>query len=139
MSYLLDTCVVSEMVKSRPNPKVIKWVRSCQEDDLFLSVIVVGEIQKGVSRLPESATKKQLEQWLESQLIHRFAGRIVTIDGHVARKWGEILAKCELSGKVISVIDAFVAASGLAHNLTVVTRNTDHMKQSGVSLHNPWQ
>ena len=139
MSYLLDTCVVSELVKSNPNPKVISWVNSRHEEDIFLSSITIGEIQKGISRLPESSKKDELQEWLERQLIERFPRRVLGIDLKVARKWGEIQALSEKSGVKMPVIDSLIASIGVVHNLTVVTRNTRDMEASGVGLFNPWE
>ena len=139
MSYLLDTCVVSELVKPNPNPKVISWVNSRHEEDIFLSSITIGEIQKGISRLPESSKKDELQEWLERQLIERFHRRVLGIDLKVARKWGEIQALSEKSGVKMPVIDSLIASIGVVYNLTVVTRNTRDMEASGVGLFNPWE
>ncbi|MFC1824071.1 type II toxin-antitoxin system VapC family toxin [Thermodesulfobacteriota bacterium] len=138
MNFLLDTCVLSELVKPRPNKKVIAWITSCREQNLFLSVITVGEIQKGVSLLPKSNKKNELHSWLESELIKRFDRRILGIDVHVARKWGEIQALSEKNGTPMPVIDSLIAAIGLIYDLTVTTRNTEDMKSTGVRLFNPW-
>jgi predicted nucleic acid-binding protein len=142
MNFLLDTCVISELVKPRPNKKVIAWISSCREQSLFLSAITIGEIQKGILLLPnsnkKSNKKNELLFWLESELIKRFERRILGIDVHVARKWGEIQAFSEQKGITMPVIDSLIAAIGLIHDMTVVTRNTEDMKSSGVRLFNPW-
>ena len=138
MRYLLDTCVISEMIKPQPEEKVIAWIRSCEEDKLMLSVITIGEIQKGISKLPGNKRKRKLQQWVDEKLKERFMGRIVAVDIEIAQKWGEILAYAEGQGKVIPAIDALIAATGIVHNLTVVTRNVSDMNMSGVLLFNPW-
>jgi predicted nucleic acid-binding protein len=139
MNYLLDTCVISELVKKNPNPKIIDWVRSCKEDTLFLSVLTLGEIQKGITKLPDSQRKEQLEFWIEHELPQRFKGRILDITSIVAKKWGDIQGNAEQQGVKMPVIDGLIAATGLVHDLTVVTRNDSDMKIGGVKLFNPWQ
>jgi predicted nucleic acid-binding protein len=139
MNYLLDTCVISELVKPRPNKKVLTWISSCREHSLFLSAITIGEIQKGVSLLPKSNKKNELHSWLEIELIKRFDRRILGIDAHVARKWGEIQALSEKDGITLPALDGLIAAIGLVNDMTVVTRNTEDMKSSGVRLFNPWE
>ena len=90
MKYLLDTCVISELVKSTPESKVVNWINSCHEEAFFLSTLTIGEIQKGITKLWDSKRKEELQTWLDSELRERFAGRILNIDAEVAKKWGEI-------------------------------------------------
>ena len=138
MNYLLDTCIISELIKPKPNSKVIKWLRSCREESLFLSSLTIGEIQKGISKLSESRKKNELQTWLDVELALRFDRRILGIDIAVAKKWGDIQASSELAGNKMPVVDSFIASIGIVHDLTVVTRNTADMKPSGVTLLNPW-
>jgi predicted nucleic acid-binding protein len=138
--YLLDTCVISELIKPEPEAKVASWLLMQREESLFLSVITIGEIQKGISKLSkESRRKNELLSWLDSELLPRFHNRILGIDVHVARKWGEIQATAEKSGIKMPLIDSLIAAIGLVYGMTVVTRNTDDMIASKVGLYNPWQ
>ncbi len=139
MNYLLDTCVISELIKPKPSPKVIKWLRSCQEESLFLSSLTIGEIQKGISKLPDSRKRKKLQIWLDSELTQRFDKRLIGIDFKVAQKWGEIQASSEIAGVKMPVIDSLIASIGLLYDMTVVTRNTGDMQNSGVRLFNPWE
>ena len=139
MNYLMDTCVISELVKPKPNAKVIKWLRSCQDESLFLSSLTIGEIQKGISRLPNSRKKIKLQNWLDSELIQRFDERILGIDFKVAQKWGEIQVASEIAGIEMPVIDSLIASIGIVFDMTIVTRNTADMKNSGVRLFNPWE
>ena len=139
MNYLLDTCVISELIKPKPSSKLIKWLRSCQEESLFLSSLTIGEIQKGISKLPDSGKRKKLQNWLDSKLTQRFDKRIIGIDFKVAQKWGEIQASSEIAGVKMPVIDSLIASIGLLYDMTVVTRNTEDMKNSGVRLFNPWE
>lgn len=138
MNYLLDTCVISEMVKSEPNKNVIDWVSSQDENHLFLSVITLGEIQKGISKLNESKKKKTLRIWLQSDLLERFSGRIIPIDDQIAMNWGVVQASAEREGFIIPSIDGLIAATAITRNMTVVTRNVPDMEPSGVLLLNPW-
>ena len=98
MRYLLDTCVISELVSATPNPKVIQWVDSIDEERLFLSVITIGEIKKGVEKLPTSKRKSALKEWLEDELLVRFNGRLLPIDTRVVLVWGELIASLEKQG-----------------------------------------
>lgn len=139
MNFLLDTCVISELIKIQHNQNVIDWVNSCAEETFFLSSLTIGEIQKGISKLPNSKKKSTLQNWLDKSLFVRFDRRILPIDAIVAQKWGEILSFSEKNGYRLPAIDSLIAATAIVHNMTLVTRNTQDMVHSGVSLHNPWQ
>ena len=139
MNYLLDTCVISEIIKPEPNQKVIGWIAEQSEQHLFLSVIVLGEIQKGISKLSSSKKKAALQLWLQNDLQERFNGRIVPINEDVALNWGIIQASAEQQGKIIPSIDGLIAATAVAYKMTVVTRNVQDMAASGVQLLNPWE
>lgn len=138
MSFLLDTCVLSELLKIKPDRNVIEWISSVDEDQLYVSVITIGEIQKGISRLPHSKKRKQLEDWIEFDLRERFKNRILPIDEDVALLWGQLLGELEQKGKRIPVIDAMIAANALNNNLTVVTRDIKDLSATGVDIYNPW-
>lgn len=138
MNYILDTCVLSEMVKPDPAKLVIEWICEQDENNLYLSVITIGEIQKGISKLPQSHKKKELQNWLQVDLRDRFNGRILAIDDQVAIAWGTIQATAECNGSPIPSIDGLIAATGISHNMTIVTRNIHDMAPSGATLFNPW-
>ena len=138
MKYLLDTCVVSELVKKTPNKNVLSWLASQDEDDLYLSVLTFGEIQKGIEKSPNKIRKQKLQSWLEEDLKQRFKDKIISIDLNVAIKWGEIQGIAEKTGKIMPSIDSLIAISALTYGLTVVTRNTTDMINSTVELLNPW-
>lgn len=138
MRYLLDTCVISEMVKLKPNKRVLKWISDCHDETLFLSVLTMGEIYKGIAKLRDSKKKEKLLSWVKSELCNRFEGRILEITESVAKIWGELLGKEEKKGHKIPAIESLIAATGLAHNLTVVSRNVKDIEQCGVSVFNPW-
>lgn len=139
MNYLLDTCVISELIKPKPDLQVAKWVRSQDEESLFLSVITIGEIQKGISKLPDGRKKKQkLQSWLNNELQARFKGRILEITISISRVWGQVLGACEKKGVTLPAIDSLIASQGIFHKMTIVTRNISDMEPSGVQLFNPW-
>jgi predicted nucleic acid-binding protein len=131
--FLLDTNVISELIKPRAAPKVTMWIDTTDEELLFLSVLTLGEIRKGVVLLPRSARRTSLEAWLSKDLPLRFSGRILNIDPEVADRWGHLSG-----GANVAVIDGLLAASAIQHNLTLVTRNTKDVAATGVSLFNPW-
>jgi toxin FitB len=139
MNYLLDTCVVSELWKPQPNSHVLAWLATCAEESLYLSALTIGEIRKGITKLPESPKKIELQYWLNQDLRQRFTGRILGITEHVAETWGDIQGNAEQHGCKMPVIDSLLAATGLTHTLTVVTRNTADIAASGVLLLNPWE
>ena len=139
MNYLMDTCVISEIIKPKPSSKVIKWLRSCQDENLFLSSLTIGEIQKGISKLPDSRKRNKLQEWMDTELIQRFDKRVLVIDIKVAQKWGEIQASSEITGSKMPVTDSFIAATGLVYDMTVVTRDTSGREKSGARLFNPWE
>ncbi len=139
MRYLLDTCVISELVKPTPNARLVAWCNRQKEESFFLSCITVGEIQKGISRLPTSEKRRVLQHWLDVDLLERFGQRIIDIDMSVARKWGEVQATAEKAGLKMPVIDSLIASIGLVHEMTIVTRNVQDMQASGVQLFNPWE
>ncbi len=138
MNYLLDTCVVSELIKKKPERTVVDWIKSKDEMTLFLSVLTIGELQKGITKLDDSRKKQRLIGWLESDLVKRFEKRILPVSEAIAIKWGEIQGIAEQSGKKMPVIDSLIAATGITHDLQVITRNIIDMKVSGVNLFNPW-
>ena len=138
MKYLLDTCVISELIKKSPNENVISWLKNQDEANLYLSVLTFGEIQKGIEKATDERRKNKLIIWLEEDLQQRFKGRIIPIDQNVAMKWGEIQGITEKLGKKMPSIDGLIAVSALVYHCTVVTRNTSDMENSTVELFNPW-
>jgi predicted nucleic acid-binding protein len=138
MRYLLDTCVISELVKKRPSSKVTQWLEQQEELSLFLSAISFGELHKGIGRLQAGRKQRELHEWVEGHLGRRFTGRILDIDREVAVRWGEISAAAEGAGRTVPVLDGLLAATALISGLTFVTRNTDHVQATGVPLFNPW-
>ena len=139
MKYLLDTCVISEVIKRKPSSNVIKWIKQEEESNFFISVLTIGELHKGIEKLDKSKRKEELHNWVENDLKERFCNRIIDIDMQVAMIWGKIQGMTERVGKPMPAIDSLIAATGITHHLTVVTRNTSDMKESGAVLLNPWK
>jgi predicted nucleic acid-binding protein len=137
-AFLLDTNVISELLKPKSEPKVATWIDATDEELLFLSVLTLGEIRKGVVLLPRSARRTSLEAWLSKDLPLRFSGRILDIDQEVAHRWGQISGLASAKGVNVPVIDGLLAATAIQHNLTLVTRNTRDVAATGVTLFNPW-
>ena len=137
--FLLDTNCISELVRPKPEPRVVDWMEAADEALLYLSVLTFGEIRKGVAGLPQGKRRAHLETWLELELQARFAGRIVPIDAAIADRWGLIAAEAKQRGKVLSVIDGLLAATALHRNLTVVSRNAGDFANARVQVLNPWE
>jgi len=138
MSFLLDTNVVSEWVKPRPDPGVVAWCASVDEDRTFISVVTLAELRYGVERLPVGARKARLEKWLEHELPSRFEGRILSIDAAISDAWGKAVARADREGRLANTMDAFLAVTAEFHHLTVVTRNITDFRRLTKSVVNPW-
>ncbi len=136
--FLLDTNCISELIRSKPEPRVIGWMRVADESLLYLSVLTLGEIRKGAAALPQSKRRSYLESWLESDLQVRFSGRILAIDNSVADRWGWLTAEAERKGKPLAAIDGLLAATALQYNLTIVSRNVSDFTSTQVPVLNPW-
>ena len=137
--FLLDTNCISEVVRSKPEPRVLEWFAAANESLLYLSVLTLGEIRKGVAALPQSKRLTHLETWLEVELGSRFSGRILSVDAAIADRWGLLAAKAKLKGKPLSAIDGLLAATALHHNLTIVSRNVNDFANAQASVLNPWE
>lgn len=137
--YLLDTNVISELTKLQPEPKVVSWFQATSEELLYISVLTIGEIRKGIDSLPRSNKRALLESWLANDLVLRFAGRILVVNLDIAERWGLICAQAKMAGASLAVIDGLMAATALHYNLTFVTRNTKDVQVAGINTLNPWQ
>jgi tRNA(fMet)-specific endonuclease VapC len=131
--------VISELIAKQPAPAVIQWVDSMDEERLYLSVITIGEIKKGIDKLAASRRKSALAEWLAGDLLIRFEDRILSIDTRVMLVWGELTAYLEKQGKTMPAIDSLIAATALQGKLDLVTRNEDDFANSGVGIVNPWE
>lgn len=137
MSYLLDTCVLSEFRKPQPDANVMAWLGAQLEESLFLSALTVGEIQKGISLLPTSKRQKELDKWLES-VIYRYDSRILPLDTKTLRQWGRLTGELEKIGRVLPFLDSLIAATALAHRLVLVTRNEKDFAGTKAKVLNIW-
>ena len=138
MNYLLDTNVVSEIPKPRPNEGVLGWLDEINEDSVFLSVVTIAEVRHGIDRLPAGKRRRLLDDWFRYDLRTRFAGRIVPVDTEVADASGKLKAMCEASGHAIELADVLIAATAEVHDLTLVTRNVSHFQSVVKRLVMPW-
>lgn len=136
MSYLLDTNVLSELRRKTPEPAVAAWMSQRPARSLFLSVLTLGEIRKGIDSLQDIPKRQVLSDWLEADLPAYFQGRILPVDQSVCERWGRLLAR---AGRPLPTIDSLLAATAATHGLCMVTRNTRDFEGLGVDLFNPWQ
>jgi toxin FitB len=139
MNYLLDTCVLSEFTRRKPDEKVLRWIDGIDEEKLFLSVITIGEIQHGIERLPELHRKTDLLVWFNNDLLTRFQPRILPLDTTTLFLWGSLVARMEQSGRPVSIMDSLMIATAIQNNLIVATRNTSDFLPCGVQVINPWE
>lgn len=138
MNFLLDTNIVSEWIKPQPHSGVINWLSSVDEDRVHLSVVTLAELRHGIERMPDGKRRERLEQWVQDELTQRFDGRVVEINARTADIWGRIVAKCQSIGKPMGTMDAFIAATAMVHQFTLVTRNVTDFLATDVQLINPW-
>ena len=136
--FLLDTNVISEVVRPRPDPRVARWLESADEESLFVSALTVCEIRKGITALTDEPRKALLEAWFAGDLMVRFEERILPVDWIVAERWGRLAGALAKQGSPLSVVDGLLAATALQHNLTMVTRNTGDVLRTGVTVLDPW-
>ncbi len=136
--FLLDTNVISELVKPKPDSRVKSWIDATDEEMLYVSVLTLGEIRKGITKLRERGRRVALETWLDTVLTFRFAGRILTVDMAVADRWGRLTGEAAAQGTPLPVIDGLLAATALHHDMTFVTRNSNDAARTHVLLFNPW-
>lgn len=139
MNYLLDTCLISELVKKEPQPGVIRWLEEQSEQTLFLSVLTFGELQKGISRLSAGERRDTLQNWVKHDLADRFHGRILGLDLEIALAWGRLQGESEQAGEKLPVMDSLIAATAIAHGMTVVTRNRRDLERCRTRVFDPWQ
>jgi predicted nucleic acid-binding protein len=135
LSYLIDTNVLSELRRREPDARVVRWFAERPAGTLYLSVLTLGELRKGIDALPESPRKLALLDWLETDLPMFFAGRILAIDTNVADRWGRLVAQ---AGRPLPAIDSLLAATALTHGLTLVTRNLRDFSHPDLTVLDPW-
>jgi toxin FitB len=139
MKYLFDTNVISELISKQPNLSVIEWVDQLDPQTVYISVITIGEIRKGIVKLPESPRRTALTKWLETDLLLRFEGKIAAVTTSVMLRWGELVGQLELAGKPMPAIDSLIAAIALEGQFALVTRNDEDFQHTGITVINPWK
>ena len=139
MNYILDTNVISELVATQPDVNVTRWIESIDPQSVFLSVITVGELKKGLEKLPDSQRKTVLEAWLINDLLVRFQDHLLPIDTSVMLTWGVLVARLEAIGKPMPAINSLIAATTLHSGYTLSTRNVGDFEHAGIALLNPWE
>lgn len=138
MRVLLDTCVVSEARREKGHPRVRAQVEAIRSRDLYVSVITVGELTKGIALLSGGKKKDALSEWLLA-LEQDYAERILPVDAETARVWGKLTAAAQRRGKTVSVSDGIIAATAIRHGIHVMTRNVSDFRETGAMLINPWE
>jgi predicted nucleic acid-binding protein len=139
MNYLLDTNVISELIAKQPNESVVEWLDQLDPNTVYLSVITIGEIQKGIEKLTPSKRREAVQEWLETDLLLRFQGRILAITAEVMLVWGKLTGQLEKEGRPITAIDSLIAAIALHGDYCLVTRNEHDFQHIGVKIINPWE
>ena len=139
MKYLVDTTVISELIAGQPSPKVVAWIDQLDPGTIYLSVITIGEICKGIEKLRASKRKDTIKDWLNTDLLIRFQGRIVEISVETMLLWAVLVARLEGEGKPMGAIDSLIAASALQGQFVLATRNEDDFQNTGVTVINPWK
>ena len=139
MRFLLDTMVLSEARRRDPAPGVVAWLRSTPEADLAISVLTLGEIERGVARLADPVQRRRLQTWLEDELRPRFGERVLGVDVETASIWGRTAGEAARRGRTVPTIDGLLVATARRHALTLVTRNVTDVEGLGVPVRNPWE
>ena len=138
MTFLLDTNVLSEVTRPKPDSAVIRFLHERDEDRMAVSAVTIAEIRRGIALLPQGRRRRVLANWLEGDLVERFGPRILPIDVRVALVWGDLMGRARTAGLALHVMDGFLAATALTYGLVLVTRNEKDFADTGVSLFNPW-
>jgi tRNA(fMet)-specific endonuclease VapC len=139
VKYLLDTNVISELIAKQPNQQVVRWIDALDTNSVYLSVITIGELRKGIEKLADSPRKDTLSVWLTDDLLVRFDGRVLPVDADVMLIWGELTGRLERVGRRLPAIDSLIAALAIHHSCSLVTHNEDDFKDTGVTVLNPWK
>jgi len=138
LKYLLDTNIISEFIAKKPNQKVLDFVTSLDENDVYLSVITIGEIKFGIQKVQNQTKKEQLLLWLENDLLQRFKGKIVDIDTETMLTWGELNQHLQSIGRVIPIVDSLIASSCVSKDFTLITRNIKDFYNFDLEIINPF-
>ena len=138
MNYLLDTNIISELISKSPNEKVTKFILSLNEENLYLSVLTIGEIKAGIEKLNDGQKKEKLLQWLENDLLVRFHNRIIAVDIEVMLQWGETNTHLKKLGKPLPIMDSIIGSVAQAKNLILLTRNEKDFENLDIKIINPF-
>ena len=138
MRFLLDTCVLSDTIGKQPNEGLRQWLLQADPATTFLSVVSLGEIQRGIERKPASKRRTELERWFSQQILPQSVGRIFSIDLDTMQTWSHMMANLERKGRPMPLMDSLIAATALTHDLMIVTRNVGDFEPTGVRVLNPW-
>lgn len=138
MRLLLDTNVLSEVTKPAPDARVLEWLDGLDEDRSFISVVSIAEIRRGVALMDEGRKRKALAEWLARDLPQRFEQRVLPVDESVALAWGDLMGLAKRRGRGLSSMDGLIAATAIAQELTLATRNTKDFEGFGIELFDPW-
>ncbi len=138
MNYILDTNVISELVRKQPDYNVVTWLDGQDELSLYLSVLTIGELMKGIFKLKDPERISSLETWVIHDLSPRFRGRLLPLDEPVMLTWGKLQGQAAQENRTLPLMDSILAATALTHGMTVVTRNTKDLTSCGAYVLNPW-
>ena len=138
MNYLLDTNIISELISKKPNQKVIDFINSLDENNVFLSVITIGEIKSGIQNVQDQNKKEKLSYWLNNDLLQRFDNRIINIDTNIMLSWGEINQQLKTIGKPLPIMDSIIGATCISLDFTLVTRNEKDFQNLDIKIINPF-
>ena len=139
IGYLVDTNIPSELTRPKPEHRVASFLKEVGKDRVYISVLTLGEICKGIAGIPAGARRAQLQEWLDTIMRPWFAGRVLPVTDSVAERWGLMAGEAKLRGVALSVVDGLLAATALEHDLALVTRNAKDFSGLGLRLLNPWQ
>jgi len=137
--YLVDTNIPSELTREKPDARVVRFLRDAGRSTVFVSVMTIGEICKGIAGLPSSQKRTALQEWLDNDLRLWFAGRILPVTETIAERWGQLAATAKQRGATLAVVDGVIAATALDHDLVLITRNARDFANLGVNISNPWE
>ena len=138
MKYLLDTNIISELISKNPNKEVVNYIKSLNENKLYLSVITIGEIKSGIEKLDNNSKKEKLSHWLHSELLVRFENRIIDLDVDIMLEWGKVNQNLKNIGKCLPIMDSLIGAICSSKDFVLLTRNKKDFKNLDINIINPF-
>lgn len=139
MKYLLDTPLLAELLRARPDEWISRWIDAFDEDEICLSILTMGEITKSIEGEQDNEKRSRLYTWLNDELLVRFHGKIIPLDLDVITEWGRVAAKTEAAGKQLSAMDGLIAATVRSRGLVLITFNREIFAEAGIEVSDPWQ